>query len=166
MKNTVSRTFLLCALLGIISASWSATTTSTFSVTATIAPTCTVTVGSGAFGFGSIPNPINSNIDVNGQMQATCSAGTPYAIAYSAGNGAGATFAARKLTAGPNTLSYTFYTDPGRTTPWGDGTAGSSVVNGIGNGAVQQIPMFGRIPSGQNVPQGIYRDTVFVTLTF
>ena len=164
MKRT-QRALLICGLLGLSTSGWAATATTSFTVSGTVVPTCSVSAEALSFG-GAIPNPINSNVDAQSNITATCSSGAAYTVALSAGNGAGATFAQRRLTSGPNTLNYSLYTDASRSIVWGDGTGGSSVFNGSGSGAAQAIPVYGRIPSPQSVPTGAYSDTIVVTLTF
>jgi spore coat protein U-like protein len=153
------------ALLGLTAPAWAATATTTFAVSGTVVPTCNVSAANLSFGT-SIPSPINSNVDAQSNITATCSSGTPYTVALSAGNGAAATFASRKLTSGANTLNYALFTNAGRTTVWGDGSAGSSTFGSMGSGAAQAIPVYGRILSGQSVATGAYSDTIVVTLTF
>lgn len=155
--------FLVFLLAG--NSLWAATATTTFAVSGTVVPTCTVSAAALSFGT-TIPNPINSNVDAQSTVTATCSNGAAYTLALNAGGGAGATFASRRLTSGPNTLNYSLYSDAGRTAVWGDGTAGSSLSNNVGNGSAQPIPVYGRIPSGQSVPTGTYGDTITVTITF
>lgn len=146
-------------------ASAATTTTTTFNVTGTVVPTCSVSAAALSFG-AAIPNPINVNVDATSTITATCSNGSPYTIALSAGLGAGATFAQRRLTSGGNTLIYSLYTDTGRTTVWGNGTAGNVLSNNTGTGTAQTITVFGRIPSPQSVPTGTYSDTITVSVTF
>ena len=163
--KTWSRLLALAALLGLGLPAGAATTTTTFSVTATVAPTCSISAAPLDFG-SAIPNPINSNVEAQTTLTATCSNGAPYTIALSAGNGLGASFSDRRMTSGTNLLRYSLYTDPTRTIVWGNGSAGNSVVNGNGNGAAQAITVYGRIPSGQSVVTGMYSDTIVVTMTF
>lgn len=153
----------LLAVGGPVSAA--TTTTATFNVTGTVVPTCSVTAAALSFG-ATIPNPINANVDATSTITATCSAGAPYTIALSAGTGTGATFAVRRMMSGANGLSYALYTDPGRGTIWGNGTAGNVLSNNTGNGAAQAITVFGRILAPQTVPTGSYTDTITVTVTF
>ena len=164
-----SRAFLrlavLCGLLGMAPAGWAATATTTFAVTGTVVPTCSIAAAAMSFG-ASIPNPINSNVDATSTVTATCSTGAAYTIAMNLGTGTGATFASRKMRSGANQLNYTLFSDAGRSTVWGDGTAGSSLFNGNGTGAAQAITVFGRILSPQTVPTGAYTDSIVVTITF
>jgi len=159
------RLVFICALFGMSVPAWGATATTTFSVTGTVVATCTISASPMNFG-GAIPTPINSNVDSSTTISATCSNGAPYQVALNAGIGAGATFAARRMTSGPNTMSYALYTTGARSSVWGDGTAGSSVVSNTGSGAAQTLTVFGRIPAPQSVPTGTYSDTITVTITF
>jgi len=70
------------------------------------------------------------------------------------------------MTDGSNTLEYNLYTDAGRTTVWGDGTASSVTAAGTGSGAQQSLTVYGRIPASQSVPAGSYSDTVTATINF
>lgn len=158
----------LLAVLGLFAAAsptWAATTTTNFSVSGTVVPTCSVSATPLNFG-AAIPNPINSNVDATSTITATCSTGAPYTITLGVGTGAGATYPARRMTSGPNTLVYSLYSDASRTVVWGNGGGGSAAVNGAGSGVAQPITVFGRIPSGQTVTTGSYSDTIVVTLTF
>lgn len=163
--NKFAKSLVACGLLAACSAGWAATTTTTFSVSGTVVGTCTVSASALSFGT-TIPTPINSNVDAQNTVTATCSNGAAYTVALSVGNGPGATFGVRKMTSGANPLSYSLFLDPARTTVWGDGTGGSTVSNNTGSGAAQAIAVFGRIPSGQTPPIGSYTDTITVTVTF
>jgi spore coat protein U domain-containing protein, fimbrial subunit CupE1/2/3/6 len=68
-------------------------------------------------------------------------------------------------------LSYQLYADPAHTVIWGNGTAGGRVMTYAaplphGRTSTQRFTVFGRIPPGQNVPVGTYRDSVVVVLTY
>jgi spore coat protein U-like protein len=71
------------------------------------------------------------------------------------------------MTSGANTLNYMLYTDTGRTTLWGDGTASTARLTGTGTGSAQSSTIYGRIASGQSsTPVGSYSDTILVTIDF
>jgi spore coat protein U-like protein len=167
MKRLTRQLFVLIVLLAAAAPGLAATATSTVNVTATVAAACNIVGSTVPFGTG-LPSPVASPIDVQGGVGVTCASGTAYSVAANAGNGAGATFAARRMRmiSGTALLTYALYTDAGRTTVWGDGTGGSSVIGGIANGTTQQIPVYGRIPSGQTPLSGTYFDLVTVTVTF
>ena len=79
---------------------------------------------------------------------------------------------ARTLTrvGGGYTLDYQVYRDPARQLVWGDGSGGAvSVLFEFLSGlltSTRQVLGYGRIPGGQNVPAGEYRDTVTVVVDF
>ena len=163
--SSFKRILLACALLFASSSLWAATATTTFAVTANVVPTCSVSAAPLNFG-ASIPNPINSNVDAQSTITATCSNGAGYTIALNAGSTPLGTVAMRRMEAGASTVNYTMFTDAGRATVWGDGTSGTSLLNGSGSGAAQAIPVYGRIPAGQTPGTGNYSDMVTVTITF
>jgi spore coat protein U-like protein len=160
-----ARLIALCGLALVSAPLWAATATTTFTVSGTVVPTCSISANALDFG-AAIPNPINSNVDAQSTITATCSTGAGYTIALNAGVGTGATVATRRMESGASSLNYTIYTNPGRTTIWGDSTLGTSTFGGSGTGAAQLIPVYGRIPTGQSVATGAYSDTITVTITF
>ncbi len=152
---------LLC--LGAIWPAHAQTSTATFTVTATVLPACTV-VGGVPLAFGVVTPGTQRDGSVT--VSATCTLGTPYTLALDAGTGSGATVASRLMTSGSDTLQYTLYQDAGRTTPWGDGTAGTSVRSSTGTGLSQTFTVYGRVPSNATAPVGSYTDTITVTATY
>jgi spore coat protein U-like protein len=90
---------------------------------------------------------------------------TPYNIGLDAGTGTGATVAARKMTNGANTITYSLYSDSGRTTVWGN-TVGTNTVSATGNGASQTYTVYGRVPSQTTPAAATYTDTITVTVTY
>lgn len=89
-------------------------------------PTCTVSASGVAFGNY---NPLaNANADGTGSVSVTCtgSATVTYTIGASTGSGA---YLARKLVSGSQTLNYNVYVDNTRTTIWGDGSSGTSLLS-------------------------------------
>lgn len=158
-----SRSLLLAVLALSVPASFAATTTTTFSVIATVATSCTL-VGGVPLAFGVVTPGVTD--DATTTFTSLCTIGTPYTLSLSAGSGAGATFAARHMTSGPDALVYSLYTDSGRTTVWGDGTAGSSSVSSTGSGVLQTFTVYGRIPSSASANIGAYIDTITVTATY
>lgn len=136
-----------------------ATATTTFQVTATVVASCAVSASDLAFGTYSSA----SHSDVNTTVDVTCTNGTTYDVALSDGGGAGATTAARKMTSASNTLTYSLYTNAGRTQVWG---SSGNTVAGTGSGSSQSLTVYGRVPSGQNPQAGSYSDTIVVTVTY
>jgi spore coat protein U-like protein len=158
--------FCLLAAAALASTPASAqTVSSTLDVDANVTANCTVSTSQ--LDFGDV-NPIDgNNYDSTGGFTVTCTSGTDWDAAADVGIGAGATFAARRMTSGGNTLVYSIYTNAARTTLWGDGTGTTQIISNTGTGVAQAVTVYGRVPLGQNsVPPGAYDDDVTVTVTY
>jgi len=84
--------------------------------------------------------------------------------------GSSGNYVARQLQSGANSLSYNLYTNAARTSVWGDGTSGTSVVSAnafltVGSNTVNYT-VYGSIPAAQDRPAGSYTDTLIVTMTY
>ena len=154
-----------CAVLTAMSAgaAFAATTTSSFTVQMTVTASCTINSAS-TLNFGS-QGVLAANVDQTSTVQVQCTNTTPYNIGLNAGTGTGATVAVRKLTNGANTLTYTLYSDSGRTTVWGN-TVGTDTVSATGNGAGQSYTVYGRVPPQTTPAPAAYTDTITVTVTY
>ena len=138
---------VLCAGLGLLGAATAG------------AATCVLAAVGVVFGnYGTLSN---TALDGTGVVTVTCLLTDSYTITLSSGNG---TLLQREMLSGTNVLNYNLYTDTARTLIWGDGTSGTSIVSGSGTLATYSI--YGLIPGGQNVPAGIYSDSLVVTLNF
>ncbi len=142
------------------------------------AATCAVLATPHAFGTYSSPGGVQT--DSSSTLSVTCTpdvvllaCNTSYSIALSAGTSA--SFSPRQLASGANRLNYNLYTSAARGTVWGDGSGGSSTVSGTVNTSILSLlclpgtnnhTVYGRIPASQNVPAGVYADTITVTVTF
>ncbi len=49
---------------------------------------------------------------------------------------------------------------------WGDGTAGTGVVSGMGTGQALAVPVYGRVPQQSSPSPGSYADTITATVVF
>jgi spore coat protein U-like protein len=135
------------------------------------AATCSVSAVT--LGFGSY-NPLAlGHSDTTGNIAVTCE-GIPgeslaYSIAVSAG-GSGSFAARRMRLASGAVLNYNIYTTPARNVVWGDSSAGtvtvSDAVRLLTRRVTRNYPLFGRTFAGQNVPVGLYTDSIVVTLVF
>lgn len=136
---------------------------------------CTISVVPVSFGAY---DPISQTqpIDATGSITADCmpdknekAFGVLVTIALGTGFGS---YATRTMRSGSSLLQYNLFTDPARTTVWGDGGSGTGRVSGaVGGNRTGQpnprtFPIFGRIPAGQDPAVGVYSDTVTVTVTF
>lgn len=140
-----------------------ATDTDTFQVTATVVASCDVDAAD--LGFGNYDPVPSTPTDATTSMTVRCTNGTTYVIAMNAGTGSGATTAARKMTSGGNTLTYSLYQNASHTSLWGQ-NSGVDTVAGTGSGALQTLTIYGRAPAQQTAPTGSYADTITVTLTY
>ena len=144
------------------------TASNTFQVQATVVSSCQVSGTSLNFGSSIDALATATPLDATSTLTVICTNTTPYAVALNAGVNAGgaSNFGARKMKSGANTLGYQLYTDTGRSTVWGDGTASSSTSAGTGTGSAQTLTIYGRLPSLANVVPGAYTDTVTVTVSY
>lgn len=142
---------------------YATTTTTPMAVQMTITASCTINSAS-TLNFGS-SGVIAANVDQTSTVQVQCTNTTPYNIGLDAGTGTGATVAARKMTNGAGTITYSLYSDSGRTTVWGN-TIGTNTVSATGSGAAQSYTVYGRVPAQSTPAPAVYTDTVTVTVTY
>jgi len=153
----------LIFLLLATNASNAASTTTTFPVQMTITASCTINSAT-TLNFGS-SGVLTANVDQTSTIQVQCTNTSPYNIGLDAGTGTGATVAARKMANGANTITYSLYSDSGRTTVWGN-TIGTDTVAATGNGAAQAYTVYGRVPPQTTPAPAVYADTITVTVTY
>src|SRR5947207_15754229 len=112
------RCAIMWGVLASTGAVHAATTTTTFTVSITITASCVINSAS-TLNFGS-SGVLTANIDLTSTIQVQCTNTTPYNIGLNAGTASGATVTTRKMTNGAATVSYSMYSDSGRTTNWGN----------------------------------------------
>jgi spore coat protein U-like protein len=66
---------------------------------------------------------------------------------------------------GPERLNYQLYREAGRQTVFANRRL-NEMVQIVGDGRWQRVPVFGAVPQGQNVRPGDYRDVVTATVTY
>jgi spore coat protein U-like protein len=155
---------LLAGLVGSIGMANAATATGPLLVTAKVEATCVVGTSTLAFGNVTSAAIAAGNVDATGTVSVNCTFGSPYTVALDAGTGTGATVAIRKMMSGANTLSYTIFSDAGRTTIWG--TATGATFASTGTGAAQSLTAYGRILTAPTAAAATYSDTVNVTVSY
>jgi len=88
-------------------------------------------------------------------------------VSVSLNHGNSGNFQSRKMFMGSETLNYNLYLDPGGSQIWGDGTSGTQMFSATSsNNQTMNLPIFGRMPAGQDVSVGIYSDTIIATINF
>jgi spore coat protein U-like protein len=144
--------------------------TANLSVTATVSANCTISTTAVAFNeYDPIVANASSALDATGAVKVTCTVGSTPKIMLGQGAHAasGSTDAVplRRMNAGSSYLSYSLFSDAGRSTVWGN-TDGTHVSPPPATGTIQTVDVYGRVAAGQNVPVGSYSDTVVATVTF
>jgi len=111
----------------------------------------------------------NAQTPAQGQtaIQLQCSGGTVAELTLDAGSGPGGNTSRRRMEqdGGNDRLDYDLFQDPGRTVHWGD-RSGVDTLEVAATGAPQTVPVYGQIPGGQRVRDGIYSDTITVRVLF
>lgn len=166
MKHIVKLSSLGLALAASMAAGSAnaATATTTFTVNATVLKACVVTAL--PLAFGNYDPTSASPVTGSTTLSVLCTSGTSFRTGLNAGAASGATVSTRSMTSGGNSLDYALYQDSGRTTNWGN-TPGTDTPAAVtaGAGPTTQT-VYGRIAAGQNVPVGVYTDTITVTVTY
>jgi spore coat protein U-like protein len=103
--------------------------------------------------------------DITGQLTVTCDGPTGFQVSASPGYGS---YRERTMMGPRGTvLRYNLYVDAARRRVWGDGDSGGTArITGQSDGRkAVSFTIYGRIPDGQSVRQGSYRDSVKVSVS-
>ena len=140
-------------------------------VTATVGEACLVTIQD-TLDFGAYDGIITNattHKDVDFTVSAICSLNTKGTININPGLSAvvdsGTITPARQMAFGSNRLKYNLYKNVGRSTIWGAGVDSGGNLH-TGTGAIKPMLGFARLDAGQVVPNGVYQDTVTLTVTY
>jgi len=161
MKNTI-KGFVYCSLLLLSQTDIanSATVTDNLAVSATVAGACTINSVAN-LDFGAYTN-VQS--DTTADINYTCT--TPLTSA-SVNLGNGNNYSAnRRLESGGNYLTYTLYSDAGRTVAWTSDAGDDQDITANINSTPTNITVYGRIAAGAGTTAGTYSDSVVVTVTY
>jgi spore coat protein U-like protein len=168
--NRIHRIVLASIMLGLGSGTplWAADATTTFNVLITITAACDISTSAPtSVNFGAQPSTA-SNVDNEGALNVICTPSAAYTIALDDGQNSTGGAAGRRMSDGSGFVPYQLYRDAGRTAAdvWGStGGSGGNVYSGTGNGTVQSLPVYGRVPS-TNFPAGSYSDVITATITY
>jgi len=146
-----------------------ATATANLNVNASVSDNCIISTADVAFGaYDPIVTNAVAPLNGTGTVTITCTTGASAVVTLGQGandSGGSAADPARRMTDGTDFLSYTLFTDTGRTVEWGD-TAGTGVAD-TGDGAASAHTVYGSVAPGQTgAPAGSYADVVVATVTF
>ncbi len=139
--------------------------TTTFDVTLKIIADCTIAANT--LDFGQSQGVLATAVNVNTTLNVTCTNTTPYNVGLNAGTGAGSTIGARLMSGtggNTSTVAYTLKQSAGGAN-WGN-TQGTDTMSGTGTGAVQNLTVYGSVPT-QTTPQpDTYKSTITATVYF
>ncbi len=136
---------------------------------------CTCSVSVNPLDFGNY-NPFSpSLINANGNITVTCGASLlgaiiAYQVDINAGNAGN--FNPRYMTNGAYHMNYNIYTDAAYSLIWGDGTAGTNIVQNnftlsLITQKVTNHPFYARLFGGQtNVAAGNYADNLTISVIY
>lgn len=125
------------------------------------------TLSSTSIGFGTYDVFQAGPTDSTGTVTYRCD-NRDHGIRITISAGSSGTFTSRTLQNGAETMAYNLFLDAGFTQVWGDGTGGTTTyfLHNPPNRTDVQVPVYSRIPAGQDVAVGNYSDTVVVTLEY
>ena len=169
MKTTM-KVAPLAAIVGLLAGALMApaqadTDTQSFKVKLTVTSTCDIhTTDATDVDFGSHKST-EATATASGALTVNCTSETPYQIGLDEGANHDGSSRNMKSAAG-DVVAYTLWKDAGRTQAWGS-VANSDTLAGVGTGAAQVIPVYGKVNiSGQNLKAASYEDTVTATVTY
>lgn len=166
MNKKIILSFLVLSAATAAGTAQAVTASTTFPVTALVLTSCAVSAT--PLAFASYDPAASSTIDAANSLLVTCTTGVAYTVGLSVGVGTGATVATRKMTnvaSAGNLLTYSLYSDAGRSSLWGN-TVGTDTLAATATATPNTIAVYGRVFAGQNVPAGAYSDTVTVTVNY
>ena len=131
---------------------------------ANVPGTCDVTAQDLNFGAHS---RLLANIDATTSLSVQCTVGISYRVKLDGGTVAN-DVAAREMrrNGGTERIGYQLRLDAPNGALWGDGNSGTSFASGTGNGAVQGLTVYGRVPAQATTLTGHYEDTVTATVEY
>lgn len=130
---------------------------------------CQITTTTLNFGVYDMLSPVPR--DATAQLTIRCNhkITAPASVQVTLSAGGAGTVGQRKMT-GPlagSPLFYNLFANPGMSTIFGDGTAGSeTLTNLVDKSATWRVTIYGRIPPLQTIPIGTYSDALTATILY
>ena len=167
----ISKLLFILATIGVLVVSSDSqvvagSATANLSVTAAVGANCTISTAPVAFpAYDPVVANASTNDDGTGSVIITCTRGSTATIGLGLGlNVSGSQMRMKDATT--DYLNYALYQDAGRATVWGNSGAGLLSPVAAPDKNPRTFTVYGRIPSGQDVPAGSYSDTVVATVNF
>ncbi len=127
-------------------------------------------VGATGVDFGDYDVYSSNPTDSTGTIVVVCNERSAIRVTIEIGpspNSGGFSPRQMRQQAGTDLLEYNLYTRASRDRIWGDGTSGTYTVSRrVRRGRPWRRTVFGRIPAGQDVSQGLYGESLTVTITW
>jgi spore coat protein U-like protein len=164
------RTVIGLTIAGTVAVTWSpvvdaGAASADLTLSASVANNCTIATSTLAFGaYDAVVANASVDLDGAGQVTIACTKGAAPTIEL--GLGMNASGSVRRLKSGASYLTYEVYSDSGRATVWGTGSANDFEPGAAPSKAARNIPVYGRIVANQDVIAGTYSDTVEATVNF
>ncbi|GGA16736.1 Csu type fimbrial protein [Neptunicoccus cionae] len=141
----------------------SATKSAVLAVSATVDDTCIIAAAPG-LGFGTVDGATVTNETVAGEITVSCTTAKT-GLTLTMGGSVNKDGTQRRMYNGVSGyLPYNIHTDSGHTTEVGIDEQFGDAFNVLA-GAPQSFSVYGQVPAGSYV-QGVYADTITVTLTY
>jgi spore coat protein U-like protein len=155
---------LAMALMTFAGATPTAQAVATVPVSARVMDECRVTPAVLDFGRYSPvgPNAVQP-LDSDATFEVQCTPGATARVSLGLGQSPSGTQRRMASAKGRDLMAYDLYQDSGRSATWG---AGDVVTLTSFGPAPVRLPVYGRVPGGQDLSIGSYADSVVITVTF
>lgn len=141
--------------------------TAKMDVTALVVSNCRMTLTPLSFGtYDPLGANATQELDATATLSLTCTRDSIATIAIDRGMNPTGGNLTRRLASGNQRLDYEIYRDAARTETWSAGTNAVRYVSASGISSINELIVYGRIPSGQDVASGNYNDVVTATVDF
>jgi spore coat protein U-like protein len=158
---------LVLALLAAANGLADGSATAHMDVTALVTPNCRMTLTPLSFGnYDPLGANATGELDATATLSLTCTRNSIATIAIDQGQNPAGGNLTRRLASGDQRLDYQIYRDAARTETWSVGENAVRYVSTAGISSTNQMMVYGRIPSGQDVAGGSYNDVVTATVDF
>jgi spore coat protein U-like protein len=134
-----------------------------FQVSANVINDCDINIGNLVFPNASI---LNSAVRTSATLTTRCSNNTAYRIVFSSGANASSMSARKLRNASTSELVAYQISNTLDGTSLGDGSGGTVLLSGTGDGTTRSQTVYGMVPSQATPSPGDYKDTVMATVQF
>jgi spore coat protein U-like protein len=144
------------------------TATTSVGTSTTVTAECTITTTALNFGnYDPVVVHAAAALDGTGTVTIICTKGAAATVALGSGQNAGrAAGTSRAMVSAGEYLGYELFQDSGRSLIWGSAGSGVLAPPAAPSKAARTFTVYGRIPGGQDVAAGTYRDTVIATVNY